>query len=130
MYLPECQQPPVKASPRQRPIGLREEDGACGSRIFFPGAAWTHVGRRVGLVARTREYEPRALRLESRQPHLHFFHDRMRRQGRDFSSVESAAATAAVAHAAGCGTQRASHVNAHMPTCQSVGADLSPANLP
>ena len=36
---------------------------------------------------------------------------------------------AAVGHAASCGTQRASPVNAHISTCQSGGADLSPANL-
>ena len=35
----------------------------------------------------------------------------------------------AVGRAVSCGTQRASPVNAHISTCQSDGADLSPANL-
>ena len=55
MYLPECQQPPVKASPRQRPIGLREEDGACGGRIFFSREL---PGRMLaGGLASSREHE-------------------------------------------------------------------------
>ena len=58
-----------------------------------------------------------------------FFHDRMNRQWRDFFLHGRAVVTAvAVARAASCGTQRASPVNARMPTCQSDGADLSPAN--
>ena len=63
-------------------------------------------------------------------PYLRFFHDRMTRQRRAFFLRCRAVATAvAVARAASCGTQRASPVNARMPTCQSDGADLSPANL-
>ena len=55
MNLPGCQQPPVKACSKNRSIGrLCEEVGACGGRIFFAsGVAWTHAGRRFGLVTRT-----------------------------------------------------------------------------
>ena len=85
-----------------------------------------HTGRRLGIVTITRVASAVARELAARI----FFHDRMTRQWRDFFLRCRAVATAvAVARAASCGTQRASPVNARMPTCQSDGVDLSPANL-
>ena len=82
--------------------------------------------RRLGIVTITR-----VASVVAREPAARiFFHDRMTRQRRAFFSPLSGVATAvAVARAASGGTQRASPVNARMPTCQSDGADLSPANL-
>ena len=117
-----------KPAPSTRPIrSLCEDIGTCGGRIFFAsGVAWTHAGRRLGIVMITRVASAVARELAARI----FFHDRMTRQWRDFFLRCRAVATAvAVARAASCGTQRASPVNARMPTCQSDGADLSPANL-
>ena len=117
-----------KPAPRTHPIrSLCEEVGACGGHIFFAsGVAWTHAGRRFFLVTRTR-----VSNAVAREPAARiFFHDRMIRQWRAlFLRCRAMATAVAVARAASCGTQRASPVNARMPTCQSDGVDLSPANL-
>ena len=59
-----------------------------------------------------------------------FFHDRMTRQWRDFSPLSGSGYSGSggpccqLWHAAS-----EQPVNAHMPACQSYGADLPPANL-
>ena len=65
----------------------------------------------------------------AREPAARIFYDSMTRQWRAFFRCRAVATTVVVARAASCGTQRASPVDARMPTCQSDGADLSPANL-
>ena len=87
--------------------------------LFRLGVTWMHAGRRLGIVTIARVASAVARELAARV----FFLDRMSQQWRVcFLRV-------AVDRAASCGTQRASPVNARMPTCQSDGADLSPANL-
>ena len=49
MYLPECQQSPVKAHSKEAPDRRRLVHVAAAS--FFLGSRWTHAGsRRFGLV--------------------------------------------------------------------------------
>ena len=49
--------------------------------LFASGVAWTHSGRRLGIVMRTRVASAVARELAARI----FFHDRRIRQWRDFS---------------------------------------------
>ena len=76
MNLPECQQPPVKACSKEAPDrppmrGGRSIFGGC---IFFSsGVAWTHAGKRFGLVTRRRL----ACGSRASRPNL-FLHDRMK----------------------------------------------------
>ena len=63
MYLLECQPPPAIAHSKEAIGRLCEEVGACGDRIFFAsGVAWTHAGRRFGIVTQdSRAVRPRAI---------------------------------------------------------------------
>ena len=96
-----------------------EQIGACGGRIV--GSRLGHAGRRFGLVTRTRvasavAREPAALRL----PHLRIFTIDCVRSGVLFSPLSRQWLSAVVvAHAASCGTQRASHLSTPTCTCQS-----------
>ena len=80
-----------KPAPRTHPIrSLCEEVGACGGRIFFAsGVAWTHAGRKLGIVTITRVASAVARELAARI----FFHDRTTRQWRDFFLCCRAVAT-------------------------------------
>ena len=125
--LPECQQPPVKACSKDAPDPQPMRGGRCMWRphLFRLGcrldARWQEAWHR-------HDYKS-CKRCSSRASSPHLL-SRMTRQWRDFFLRCRAVATAvAVARAASCGTQRASPVNARMPTWQSDGVDLSPANL-
>ena len=111
-----------KPAPRMRPIGrLCEDIGACKGRILFSsGVAWTHAGRRLGIVTRVRVASAVAL-----EPAARFFFPR----SDDFAVACFFPPLSTSGPSVSFGTQRASPVNARMPACQSDGADLSPANL-
>ena len=130
--LPECQQPPVKARSKEAPgrPPMRGGRRMCWLHLFFHLfglVSRLDAGRRFGLVTRTRVA---GCGSRASSPHLRFFHNLTTRQRHSSFLRGRAVATAvAAARAASDGTQRASPVNDHMSTCQSDGADLSPANL-
>ena len=128
MYLPECQQPPAKARSKEAPGRSPMQGGRCMWRphLFSSGVAWTHAGRRFFLVTRTR-----VSNAVAREPAARIFFSRSDDMAVACFFLRCRAVATAVRWpcAASCGTQRARPVNAQTPTCQSDGADLSPANL-
>ena len=117
-----------KPAPRTRPIRrLCEEVGTCGGRIFFARESPGHT-----LAGGLNRHDHKSCeRCSSRASSSHLFSrsDDSAAWRAFFLRGRAVATAVAMARAASCGTQPASPDNARMPTCQSDGVDLSPANL-